>query len=86
MLLAFLLLSLFFLSSPKIHAQSFMDAVAYFKSLNYPVQQHTIQTQDGYLLTFFRIQKKGTKIQNNLKPVWLQHGLFDSSDTWVMND
>lgn len=43
-------------------------------------------TEDGYILTMFRIQKKGTLIKEGLKPIFLQHGLLDSSDTWVLND
>lgn len=34
----------------------------------------------------FRIQRKGSIIRIGLKPVILQHGLLDSSDTWIIND
>ena len=34
----------------------------------------------------FRIQRKGSIIRSGLKPVILQHGLLDSSDTWIIND
>lgn len=43
-------------------------------------------TSDGYILGIFRIQKKGTTIKEGLKPIILQHGLMDSSDTWIVND
>lgn len=34
----------------------------------------------------FRIQKKGSQFKEGLKPIFLQHGLLDSSDTWIIND
>ena len=34
----------------------------------------------------FRIQKKGSQIKEGLKPIILQHGLLDCSDTWIIND
>lgn len=37
-------------------------------------------------MTFFRIQAKGSKIVSGKPVVLLQHGLLDSSDTWIVND
>ena len=37
-------------------------------------------------MKIFRIQKKGSQIKSGLKPIILQHGLLDSSDTWLIND
>jgi gastric triacylglycerol lipase len=34
----------------------------------------------------YRVQKKATTIKDGLKPIILQHGLIDSSDTWLTND
>ncbi len=34
----------------------------------------------------FRIQRKGSVIREGPKPIILQHGLIDSSDTWLIND
>lgn len=34
----------------------------------------------------FRIQRKGSQIKQGLKPIILQHGLLDCSDTWIIND
>jgi gastric triacylglycerol lipase len=48
----------------------------------YNVQRHIITTEDDYELTYFRIQK-GEFVD---KPVvYLQHGLIDSSDSWIVN-
>jgi gastric triacylglycerol lipase len=30
--------------------------------------------------------RKGSSIKSGLKPIILQHGLLDSSDTWLIND
>lgn len=45
----------------------------------YPCEEHYATTPDGYILGMFRMpQAKGA-------PVLLQHGLLDSSFTWVLN-
>lgn len=63
-----------------------MPILEYCKYFEYPIEQHPIITEDGYILTYFRIQKKGSKIVAGKKPILLHHGLLDSSDTWVIND
>ena len=46
----------------------------------YDIETHYVVTEDDYILTVFRIPgKKGSP------PVLLQHGLFDSSFTWISN-
>ena len=65
------------------------DYFASFKQLveskGFAYECHTIQTQDGYILNMFRIQKKGF-INIRKKPaVFLQHGILSSADTWVIN-
>lgn len=58
----------------------------YCKHFGYPAESHDVTTADGYILKVFRIQKKGSVIKSGLKPMLLQHGLLDSSDTWLIND
>lgn len=70
----------------KEHPEAKLAFMSYCQYFNYPVQQHVVETEDGYLLTYFRIQKKNTTIVPGLVPVFLQHGLLDSSDTWIIND
>ena len=63
-----------------------MNFTQYCQHYNYPVESHQIITEDGYILTYFRIQAQNTTIiQKGLPVVYLQHGLIDSSDTWVVN-
>ncbi|XP_053952268.1 lipase 3-like [Anastrepha ludens] len=54
---------------------------------NYPVEAHTVQTIDGYILTLFRIPYS-LRTQNanilNKTVLFLQHGLISSSDDWIL--
>lgn len=68
------------------HPESKLYFTDYCKYFNYPVETHHVTTEDGYILTLFRIQKKNTVIRLGLKPIFLQHGLLDCSDTWLLND
>jgi lysosomal acid lipase/cholesteryl ester hydrolase len=58
--------------------KSFADLV-FEQGLNF--EQKMVKTSDGYHLQLFRIWDK-TKTG---PPVFLQHGLFSSADTWIMN-
>ncbi|XP_037817102.1 lipase 3-like [Lucilia sericata] len=54
----------------------------------YPLEEHKVQTSDGYVLTMFRIPYSPTlnnKYETNKKVVFLMHGLLSSSDSWVLN-
>ncbi|KAH8376737.1 hypothetical protein KR093_001124, partial [Drosophila rubida] len=44
----------------------------------YPAEEHTVTTEDKYVLHMQRIARPGAK------PVLLMHGLEDSSSTWIM--
>lgn len=56
------------------------------QDLNYPSEEYFVTTEDGYILRLFRLQAKGTQIKKGLKPVFMQHGLFDNSDTFISNE
>lgn len=45
-------------------------------------EEHTILTEDGYILTAHRIPCSLTECQK--EPVMLQHGLLDNSATWII--
>jgi len=55
-------------------------------TLSYPLETHDVTTEDGYILTYFRIQAKNSQIRNGLPVVLLNHGLLDSSDSFVVNN
>lgn len=45
------------------HPEAKLEFADYCKFYNYPVQTHRVITEDGYILTVFRIQRKGTQIK-----------------------
>lgn len=50
----------------------------------YSIETHYVTTKDGYILTMFRIPTSKSGVKGG-QPVILQHGLLDSSYTWVNN-
>jgi lysosomal acid lipase/cholesteryl ester hydrolase len=46
----------------------------------YPFEDHPVDTADGYTLRMFRIPNPGQPV------VFLQHGILDTADTWLLND
>ena len=54
------------------------------RSKGYPCEEHKVTTQDGYILGVFRIPhgRNSTKVG---RPILIQHGLLDSSASWVVN-
>ncbi|EGG25252.1 carboxylic ester hydrolase [Cavenderia fasciculata] len=52
----------------------------------YPCESHYVTTQDGYILQLFRIPYgQSGDTHTTRQPVLLQHGLLDSSFTWIVN-
>lgn len=65
-----------------------LDMVQIVETRGYEIETYYATTSDGYILTMFRIPhgKHEKKDKQNSKPVCLlQHGLLDSSYTWVNN-
>lgn len=46
---------------------------------------HEVTTEDGYNLNMFRIMNGNVKAGKKAPVVFMQHGLMDTADTWVMN-
>jgi pimeloyl-ACP methyl ester carboxylesterase len=66
---------------PPFFGRNFTQIVQWW---GYPCEEHRAQTADGYILTLFRIPPKhGGGLKR--PPVLLQHGLLDSSFTWIVN-
>ena len=49
----------------------------------FDVYKYSVTTEDSYVLGNFRIRSKTFKAGS--PAVFLQHGLFDTSDTWIIN-
>ncbi|XP_068625103.1 lipase 1-like [Battus philenor] len=49
----------------------------------YTSEEHKVVTEDGYILTVFRMAKPGRNRRRSSRPVILMHGLLQSSDAWL---
>lgn len=47
-------------------------------------EEHTVETQDGYILTMHRVFMNESK-NGDFKPILMQHGIEDSSFEWIIN-
>lgn len=56
------------------------------KKTGYPVEDHELTTNDGYILHLFRIPYGIKSKQTNKKrpPVLLMHGIMDSSNGFIV--
>lgn len=74
----------YFTTDPDEH-RSVLDLIS---TKGYPAEEHHVKTDDGYILTMHRIRGGRYESRDNqTKPVvFLQHGLLDSSATWVVNE
>eukprot|EP01040_Poterioochromonas_malhamensis_P012373 gene12373-13526_t len=63
------------------------DMITLATERGYTIDTHYVTTADGYILTMFNIPhgKNSESGSRNKYPVILQHGLLDSSYTWVAN-
>ena len=50
-------------STMRVHPEAQLPFLEYCKYYNYPVEAHRVTTEDGYILTIYRLQKKGTQIK-----------------------
>merc|ERR1719193_235635 len=64
-----------------------LDAEGIVRRWGYPSEHHEVKTEDGYLLTVFRIPHgiNGTRPGARRPAVFLQHGLLCSSSNWITN-
>ncbi|CAG9134874.1 unnamed protein product [Plutella xylostella] len=62
---------------------TFLNATEICEKYGYEVEEHTVTTEDGYMLTLHRVL--GTEnTTSNGKVVLLMHGIMDSADSWVL--
>eukprot|EP01084_Bolivina_argentea_P061763 112906_1 len=65
------------------------DMIEITRNKGYPIEQHFVTTDDGYILGLFRIPYGRNESMNAINigkpPILLMHGLLDSSFTWVTN-
>lgn len=81
-------LNLIELAESKMPGKLEICTQSYFQKIvpGYPIETHKVQTDDGYILTVFRIQAKGTTIKSGKPAVFLQHGINDTGFCFFFND
>uniref|UniRef100_A0A1I8MAU8 Lipase n=1 Tax=Musca domestica TaxID=7370 RepID=A0A1I8MAU8_MUSDO len=81
------LLKYLFDSEPKLSLKPKLTTADRIAAHGYPVESHHIITEDGYNITAFRMPySHKLQNQNFYRPiVLLLHGLFCSSDFWILN-
>lgn len=62
----------------------YRDVPALITSRGFKSQKYEIQTEDGYILSLYRIINPFFK-GNKTKPVMLQHGIISSGRDWIVN-
>ena len=81
------ILLLFLSSAEQVNPEVTDQFVAYSVYHGYQAESHIVETADGYLLTLFRIPGFLNETVGTQKPVaFMQHGLLDNCDTWIVND
>lgn len=64
------------------HEDSYLNFTELASKYQYTTEEHTAVTEDGYILTIFRILSKCEHTRQH--PVLLLHGIFDSADLWII--
>ena len=81
----YILLQIFNLAQA-LDPEALMTFQQVVESNGYTFEAHNVTTADGYILTLYRIPcKKGQPITPGKPVAFLQHGLLDLADTWIMN-
>lgn len=62
----------------------YRDVPALINSRGFKSQKYEIQTEDGYILSLYRIINPFFK-GNKTKPIMLQHGIISSGRDWIVN-
>ncbi|XP_026728530.1 lipase 1-like [Trichoplusia ni] len=62
---------------------SFLNFTELTSKYGYPSEEHTVVTEDGYILTMFRITKTRNCIKSRSPPILLMHGLLLSAHAWI---
>ncbi|XP_069359562.1 uncharacterized protein [Maniola hyperantus] len=66
------------ISSEGLPEDATLDSIGLATKYGHPPTQYDVFTEDGYILTLYRLRGKGSI------PILITHGLIDSSDTWML--
>jgi hypothetical protein len=68
--------------NPSPSSQTYVEKIM---AAGYKFEDHKVITEDGYILSIWRIPGKiGETNQQGKKPVFFLHGLLDDSYTWIV--
>ncbi|XP_057376829.1 lipase member N-like [Daphnia carinata] len=67
------------------HDELFLTPPQVIRKRGYPVEIHHVTTDDGYILELHRIPAKPLNDGSPRKAVFLNHGVIESSGTWLVN-
>ncbi|XP_071560366.1 lipase 3-like [Temnothorax nylanderi] len=70
----------------KINSGKILDFIGLVEQYNYPAEEHSVTTEDGYNLKIHRIPGSPLLLNSKKKKeiVFVQHGLLCLSDSWVL--
>jgi gastric triacylglycerol lipase len=68
---------------PNMPAEYYMTFEQIVEKNGFQVDKYSVTTPDHYVLGNFRIRTPGLKA--GAPVIFMQHGLFDCSDTWIIN-
>ncbi|CAH1154349.1 unnamed protein product [Phaedon cochleariae] len=66
--------------NPDVDSTPFQIAERY----GYKLEDHQVETEDGYILTIFRVRKIGDNLENR-QPALLQHGILVDGVSWMIS-
>eukprot|EP00727_Mastigamoeba_balamuthi_P008647 m51a1_g4404 hypothetical protein (439) ;mRNA; r:422565-424489 len=69
---------------PLAHPEAPLGLCAMARGHGYACAEHVVPTDDGYLITVFRLGLPNASGLRCRQPVFLQHGVLDSAFTWVV--
>lgn len=65
------------------HGDAYLSIDKLAEKNGYRLETHNVTTADGYILNFHRIPK-GKNVTSNGRAVFLMHGIWESSDSWLL--
>ncbi|CAG9783225.1 unnamed protein product [Diatraea saccharalis] len=67
-----------------LNEDSYLNFTELTTKYGYKSEEHTVTTEDGYILTIFKILSKCDDNSSQSYPILLMHGLIDSSDVFIV--
>ncbi|KAK9882060.1 hypothetical protein WA026_018910 [Henosepilachna vigintioctopunctata] len=68
-----------------LHPDVFLSTVQLVKKYGYPLEIHSVVTQDGYKISIYRIRHGKNGNSTNTKPVLMMHGIASQAESFIIN-